>query len=205
MQRKWPWQFPRSSGSKAVTETDKQKWQPYCQSSHPSFLHTGHSHSLWQLPEGSFMMTALIFSCKSTSVFWQFSWHCLCTASGNCHRTLAELLPERTDDTLRCEGHFSVLRSIRMIICFSLLPARPHSCPSLKLHTHPTLFLLWDGLIMATFGYRPATITALINFSLSEEVRERKRKNKEMSTGASTCYIQPFCTAPQPCLKILEE
>lgn len=36
-------------------------------------------------------------------------------------------------------------------------------------HTHLGFFLLKDCLILATLGYRPATITALINFSLSGE------------------------------------
>lgn len=35
-------------------------------------LHTGHSRCLWQLPEGGFMMTALILSCESTSVLDDF-------------------------------------------------------------------------------------------------------------------------------------
>lgn len=97
--RKWPWQFYCATQSKAVTETDKQKWQPYCESViclpvacvFVCLLLTGHSRRLWQLPEGSFMMTALIFSCKITSVLEIFP-NMVCTASGNCHRTLTELL-----------------------------------------------------------------------------------------------------------------
>lgn len=47
------------------------------------------------------------------------------------------------------------------------------SCGFLARHTHLGLFLLKDCLIMATFGYRPATITALISFSLSGEERKK--------------------------------
>lgn len=67
MQRKWPWKFHCASGSKAVSETDKQKWQPYCESVCLSFAHRSQP-----LPEGGFMMTALILSCESSSVFHDF-------------------------------------------------------------------------------------------------------------------------------------
>lgn len=49
------------------------------------------------------------------------------------------------------------------------------SCGFLNRHTHLGLFLFVDCLIMATFGYRPATITALTNFSLSAEERKKEK------------------------------
>lgn len=55
--------------------------------------------------------------------------------------------------------------------------------------THPGLFLLKDGLIMATFGYRPATITALINFSLSGKGSEKKPRKKNKTKGRVTSKL----------------
>lgn len=53
---------------------------------------------------------------------------------------------------------------------------------------------------MATFGYRPATITALINFSLSEEGSELE---KEPVSSATFTHCTKYCvTAPQHDFKI---
>lgn len=84
-----------------------------------------------------------------------------------------------------------------MIVHFSIFSLSPFpAClvqlPSLNWQTHPGLFLLCDGLIMATFGYRPATITAFINFSLSEEVRVG-----EQNDSCIEYCIEYSITAPQ--------
>lgn len=145
MQRKWPWKFHCASASKAVGETDKQKWQPCCESVCLSFAHRSQP-----LPEGGFMMTALILSCESSSVF------------DDCPNTIRAqpqvIVPGPLENsylrglTRYCSMKaifFSLLRSIKMIVCFSIL-----CCAALFLHVSVHLPLWWADSPRPLFAVR---------------------------------------------------
>lgn len=94
------------------------------------------------------MMTPLIFSCNRTSVLDYFG------LGGNCHRTLTELLPEMTDEILQRGGHFSVLRSIRMIVHLMCSPF-PARLSALANSPRPLFALRWSdhGHLRVQTGY----------------------------------------------------
>lgn len=134
--------------SKAVNEinnkSDSLLWKRVCAPVvRVCLLHAGHSHRLWQLPLGNFMMTALILSCKSAFVFDNHPNVASAQPGVIVTVPLQSTLTRTYDEILQCEGYFSLWRSIRLIVHLSILGCAALSCLSLLISSFGLANLPW--------------------------------------------------------------